>query len=378
MDDLAKTYPVRVFESLEDPRAGNVRHRLIDVLIMALCGMIAGGDGWDDLERFARAKADWFGEFLDLKHGVPSADTFRRVISSLDPDAFEQAFMAWMQAVVELSQGRLLAIDGKSLRRSFEQAWDKAGMAHLVSVFAAQNGQVLSQLKTDGKGGELDAIKELLGLVDLSGAIVTIDAIGCQKAVAKQIIDAEADYILGLKGNQKSLHHDVKKELDDMIRTDFQGVWHDFYEQTDAGHGRIEVRKIWVIDDLHWLKQAGAWPGLRSVVVVESHREVIGQAPTIERRYFITSLPPDAEQLAGAIRGHWGVENSLHHVLDVTFREDDSRIRRANGAENMSRLRRMALNLLKKAKAPKKNTSLRGKRKLAGWDNEFLRKVIMG
>jgi predicted transposase YbfD/YdcC len=369
---------MRFFEVLPDPRAANVRHRLIDIFVISLCAMICGAEGWEDLEDFAKAKADWFTTFLNLEHGVPSADTFRRVISRLDPQAFERCFMQWMQAVVAQSQGRLLAVDGKSIRRSFERGWDKCGMAHMVSVFATHNGQTLGQLKTDGKGAELDAIRQLLGLIDLRGATVTIDAIGCQKDLAKQIVDGGGDYVLAVKDNQKTLHRKVRIELDDMIRNRFKGVWHDRHEQTDAGHGRIETRRVWVTDELGWLKQAGDWTGLRSVVVVECDREVIGHGRSTERRYYITSLTPDAEQLAAAIRGHWGIENSLHHVLDVSFREDDSRIRRRHGPENVSRLRRIALNLLKGADRYTKRKSIKGRRKIAGWDHQFLLNLIAG
>jgi predicted transposase YbfD/YdcC len=378
MDDLARTCPVRFFLELRDPRAANVSHRLIDILVMALCAMICDADGWQDIEDFAKAKARWFATFMDLSHGVPSADTFRRVLSRLDPHAFENCFMNWMRAVVDQSQGRLLAIDGKSIRRSFEQGWDKSGMAHLVSVFAARNGQSLGQIKTPGKGHEIEGIKQLLGLVDLRGATVTLDAIGCQKAIAKQIVDAGGDYVLAVKDNQLTLHQRVRVELDDMIRDRFKGAWHDRDEQVDAGHGRIETRRVWTTDQLDWLKVAGDWPGLRSVVVVEAEREVIGQGASVERRHFITSLAPDAATLGEAVRRHWSIENSLHYVLDVSFHEDDSRIRRGHGAENVSRLRRMALNLLKGADHLTKRKSIKGRRKIAGWDHDFLIRLIAG
>lgn len=378
MDDPANTCPMRFFRTLTDPRAANVRHRLIDILFMALCAMICDADGWDDIEDLVRVKADWFAKFLDLRHGVPSADTFRRVISRLDPEAFERCFLRWMQAVVEHSAGRLLAVDGKSIRRSFERSWDKIGMAHMVSVFCSNNGLSLAQLKTEGKGNELAAIRQLLGLIDLRGATVSIDAIGCQKDIARQIIDADGDYLLAVKENQKTLHRRIQVETDDLIRTRFQGLWHDRHEQTDAGHGRIETRRVWVTDQLAWLKPAKDWPGLRCVVVVEAHREVIGQPPSVERRYYITSLAPDAAALGAHVRSHWGIENRLHHVLDVSFHEDDSRIRRGHGPENMSRLRRLAANLLRNADALTRRKSIKGRRKIAGWDHQFLLRVITG
>lgn len=377
MDGPADGGPLRYFADLPDPRAANVRHRLADLLVMGLCATLCGADGWDDFEEFVRAKADWFTTFLDLPHGVPSADTFRRVFSRLDPEAFERCFMNWMAAVAELAEGKLLAIDGKSIRRSFEHAWDKVGMAHLVSAFVEHNGQSFAQINTDGKGGELAAIAKLLGLVDLNGATVTIDAIGAQKSIARQITDAGGHYVLAVKDNQPSLHRAIRVELDDMIREQFEDVEHDYQQTVDAGHGRIETRRVWVTDQLDWLKQADDWPALRSVAVVEAVREVPAHGASTERRYFISSLPPDAAIHARAIRGHWSIENQLHYVLDVSFREDHSRIRRDHGPENVSRLRRIALNLLRvNGDKHTRRKSIKGRRKIAGWDHDFLLKLI--
>lgn len=380
MDGLATAGPLRFFRDLPDPRARNVRHRLIDIIVIALCAVICDADGWDDFEDFAESKADWFETFLDLRHGVPSADTFRRVFSSLDPDAFEAAFTAWMHSVVQLSAGKLVAIDGKSIRRSFERSWDKAGMAHMVSLFASANGQVLTQYKTEGKGGEFAGLLHLLGMTELRGAVVSIDALGCQQQVAERITARGGKYVLAVKDNQPKLHAAIRSTLDELILLNFADVRHGFAEDTDAGHGRIEHRRVWVTDDLSWLKQAGEWSGLASVAVVEARREVTAGESSIERRYYLTSLPgTDAAAVAAAVRQHWGVENGLHHVLDVTFHEDDSRIRRGHAAENVSRLRRIALNLLK-ANGDKytKRKSIRGRRKIAGWDHNFLLKLITG
>lgn len=378
MEDPARSGTMRAFANLPDPRAANVRHRLPDILLIALCAVMCGAEGWDDFEDFADAKAAWFASFMDLKHGVPSADTFRRVLSRLDPDAFERCFMQWMQTVVDLSGGKLVAIDGKSIRRSFDHAWDKSGMTHMVSAFVAENGQVFSQTRTDRKN-ELKAITQLLGLIDLRDAIITIDAAGCQKSIAKQISEAGGDYVLCVKENQRSLHRAIRTELDDMIRDGFKGVSHDRHESTDAGHGRIETRKVYVTDQLDWLKQAKDWPKLRSVAVVEAHRDVPLEGRSVERRYYISSLPPEAEAIGNAIRGHWSVENSLHYVLDVSFREDESRIRRDHGPENVSRLRRWAINLLKtNGDRHTRRRSIKGRRKIAGWDLDFLLKLITG
>lgn len=378
MDDPARNGAMRFFAELPDPRAANVRHRLPDILLIALCAVICGAEGWEDFKDFARAKAKWFATFMDLQHGVPSADTFRRVFSRLDPDAFESCFTEWMQSAVALSGGKLVAIDGKSIRRSFDHAWDKSGMTHMVSAFVAENAQVFSQIKTDSKN-ELKAITQLLGLIDLRDAIVSIDAAGCQTSIAKQITEVGGDYVLCVKDNQRSLHRAIRTELDDMVRDDFADVAHDRHESTEAGHGRIETRKVYVTDQLDWLKQARDWPGLRSIAMVEAHREVPAHGSSVQRRYYISSLPPDAAAIGHAIRNHWSIENSLHHVLDVSFREDESRIRRDHGPENVSRLRRIGLNLLKThGSRHTTRKSIKGRRKIAGWDHDFLLKLITG
>jgi len=379
MDDPVSSGPLRYFADLPDPRAANIRHRLRDLLVMALCATICGADGWDDFADFVRVKAKWFASLLDLRHGVPSADTFRRVFSRLDPQAFERSFLRWTSAVAELSEGRLLAIDGKSLRRSFEHAWDKVGMTHMVSAFVEHNGQVFAQYKTEGKGGELAGIAQLLGWIDLNGATVTIDALGAQKSIAQQIITGGGNYILAVKDNQPTLHKAIRVELDDMIRDQFRDVPHEYCQQVDAGHGRIETRRVWVTDQLDWLKPAAEWPDLRSIVAVEAARDVSAHGHRVERRYYISSLPPDAERHARSIRGHWSIENQLHHVLDVSFREDDCRIRRGHGPQNVARLRRIALNLLRThGDRHTKRKSIRGRRKIAGWDHDFLIRMITG
>lgn len=380
MEGFATTGPLRYFLDLPDPRAANVSHRLIDLIVIAICAVICDADGWQDLEDFAQAKLEWFATFMDLRHGVPSADTFRRVLSSLDPDAFERCFMNWMQSVVTLGGGKLVAIDGKSLRRSFEHGWDKSGMAHLVSLFVQDNGQVLAQVKTQGKGMELAGIMQLLGMVDLQGATVTIDAIGCQKDICRTIVDRGGNYLIAVKENQKSLHASIKKNLDEMILEKFSGVSHGHDDATDAGHGRIEQRSVWITDQIDWLKQAADWPGLKSVAVIQATRDIPAVGKSTERRYYISSIArPEADLVAKAIRGHWSIENGLHHVLDVSFHEDDSRLRRNHAAQNMSRLRRIALNLLKdKGSRFTKRPSIRGRRKIAGWDHQFLLNLLAG
>jgi predicted transposase YbfD/YdcC len=367
-----------VFNDLPDPRTGpNVIHKLHDLIVLAICGILCGADSWTEIEEWSEARFEFYKTFLDLPGGVPSHDTFGRVFGMLDPDAFERCFIAWTQGVA--AAGNLVAIDGKSLRRSFEHAWDKSGMAHMVSAFASANRMVLAQTACLGKGQELEAIVRLLGLIDLKGAVVTIDAMGCQKQIAQIIAENQGDYVLAVKENQPTLHTQVKGLLDEMILENFAGVEHGFVETRDDAHGRIETRKVWVTDQIASLACREDWAGLSSVAVVESTRQDLGDLSgkiTTERRYFISSLKGcDAKRMAGAVRGHWGIENSLHWVLDMTFREDERRIRKDHGAENFSRLCRIALNQLKK-ETSKKRRSLRVKRKLAGWSNDYLMKLL--
>lgn len=367
---------LRHFLAVPDPRRKNIRFRLIDLIAMAILALLCGAEDWPDVALFAKAKKKFLQSFLDLPHGTPSADTFRRVFARLNPEAFEQAFRAWMGELVKRSGGKLLAIDGKSLRHSFQHAWDTNSMAHMVSVFACANGQVLTQLAVQGKGQELAAIRQILGLVDLKEAVVSIDALGCQKDIAATIVDAGGQYILALTENQPTLHAKVKTFLDEGILTGFADLPCGHHQDIDAGHGRIETRRVWVTDQLQHLQGLEEWKGLASVAVIESTREVLGGKTSTERRYFLSAVPGrDATFFASAQRGHWGIENNLHWILDVIFREDQSRLHKGHGAQNFSRLRRIALNLLK---AHPKKASIKGKRKLAGWDHGFLLEVLMG
>jgi predicted transposase YbfD/YdcC len=367
---------LRFFMDLPDPRAINTVHRLHDILVIALCAVICGADGWAEVEVFGNAKLAWFSTFLDLKHGIPSHDTFGRVFSRLSPDAFERCFVAWTRAISQTTVGRLIAIDGKSIRRSFEHAWDKSGMAHLVSAFVDVNHLVFSQVAVQDKSNEIDAIPRLLGLLDLEAATVTIDAMGCQKEIARQIKEAGGDYVLAVKENQPALHAKVSTLLNEAILEDFEGMKHDSIRSGEENHGRIESRRIWVTDEVNHLGLVlQDWPGLASIAVVESKREVLAGKISVERRYFISSLKGvDAKQMAQAVRGHWSVENKLHWQLDVSFREDERRIRKDHGAENYSRLCRIALNLLKQDRSVK--IGIHGKRLKAGWDEPYLLRLL--
>ena len=370
MADSILTY----FSDLPDPRSERGRiHELTDILTIALCGVLCSADSWVEIEQFGNDKVEWFRTFLKLPEGIPSHDTFRRVFSRLDPKAFEQCFAKWTQSLVTSSDGKLIAVDGKTIRRSFEHAWNKTGL-HLVSAFAAENRLVLGQLATEAKSNEITAIPKLLELLDLQGATVTIDALGCQKEIARQIVAQGGDYLLAVKENQPTLHAQVKALLDEAILDSFKGMAGDYFQETDGGHGRIEVRKVWCTPEVQWLKQAENWPELRGLVVVESHRQLLGKA-SVERRYYISSRPgTDARALAEAIRGHWGIENQLHWQLDVSFNEDQCRVRTGHAAENFSRLRRMALNLLKRETTAK--VGIKAKRLKAGWNPDYLLKVL--
>lgn len=365
------------FEQMPDPRRHNVRHKLFDLLTIALFAVLSGANGWVEVVTYAKCKILWLRMFLDLPGGIPSHDTFGRVFAKLAPDAFEACFRAWMASMVELSGGKLVALDGKSLRRSFEKGWDKSGMAHIVSAFVTANHMVFAQQKTEGKGQELDAVEKLLGVLDLEGAVVTIDALGCNAKVAQQIRDAKADYILQVKENQPTLLAKLKVTMEDARRDGFAGLVSDSFTETNKGHGRIETRRVWVCWNVALLGiLVKEWPDLRSMIMVQRRRDVDGKVST-EWAYYISSLDGrrTARQFAGYIRGHWGIENNLHWQLDVSFREDERRIRKGHGAENFSRLCRLGLNLLKRETSEKVGIAI--KRQRCGWDNDYLLKVVL-
>jgi predicted transposase YbfD/YdcC len=348
---------------------------LINILVIALCAAVCGADNWVEIELFGESKREWFAQFLDLTNGIPSHDTFGRVFGLLDAEQFQRCFINWVQAICEVLNGQVVAFDGKTLRRSHNRSAGKEAI-HMVSAWATEAQLVLGQIKVDDKSNEITAIPALLDLLDLSGCIVTIDAIGCQKEIAKQIVEQDADYVLALKANQGTLYQDAQTLFDDAQAIDFADC--DYHKTVDKGHGRIEIRECWTTahpEYLTALYKPEEWAGLQTVSMVRAERR-IGEKRETETRYYIASLPGNARQLLNAVRSHWHIENRLHWSLDVTFREDDSRIRTGNAAQNMATLRHMALNLLKQEQSTKR--SMRGKRLKAGWDEDYLAQILCG
>jgi predicted transposase YbfD/YdcC len=362
------------FAGLTDPRVERTRlHGLLDIVAIAVCAVVAGADTWEHIEQFARAKHEWLKTFLALPNGVPSHDTIARVFARLDPDEFQRAFVGWVGALQEATDRRVIAIDGKTLRRSFDRTKGKSAL-HLVHAWATANHLLLGQVAVDEKSNEITAIPELLKVLELSGAIVTIDAMGCQKEIARTIREEGADYLLALKANHEHLHEQVKAFWEEAYRRGFKGYdVMSYHRQWNEGHGRFEARRCWATSDLSWLAGREEWEGLRSVVFVESER-FVGESLAVEERYYLSSLPADARLLNEAARSHWGVENSLHWVLDVTFDEDRSRIRKENAPENFGLLRRLALCLLKRDTSSK--GSIKGKRLQASWDEGYLLRIL--
>lgn len=366
---------VEHFGGLEDPRMDRTKlHPLINILVIALCAVISGADNWVDIELFGQSKREWFAKFLDLSNGIPSHDTFGRVFSLLDAEQFQSCFTNWVQAICEMLKGQVVAFDGKTLRRSHNRTIGKDAI-HMVSAWATQNRLVLGQTKVDAKSNEITAIPALISLLELSGCIITIDAIGCQKKIAQKIVDQGADYVLALKANQGTLYTDAQALFEDARAIGFDDC--DYHQTVDKGHGRIEIRECWATAHPEYLAavfKPEQWAGLQTLNMVRTERR-IGDTRETQTRYYISSLPGNAKQLLHAVRDHWQIENRLHWVLDVSFREDDSRIRTGNAAQNMATLRHMALNLLKQESSKR---SIRGKRLKAGWDEDYLAHVLCG
>src|SRR5919199_4422565 len=369
---------ITAFETIEDPRCGwKVEHRLLDILVIAVCAVLGEAESFEDIALYGRCKRPWLEGFLALPNGIPSHDTFRRVLMLVDPDAFERSFLGWVRAVFRPEEDgpRQVAIDGKAVRRSFDLRKGRSPL-HLVSAYATGHGLVLAQRAAEGKGGELAVIPELLDGLDLRGCLVSLDALACQPGVAERILGGGGDYLLALKGNRRKAHAEVKAwfaanafALGAPLRP--------FFDAFDDGHGRLVRRRVFACPDAGVFATLADWPGLRAVLAVETIRGIPGRGKvTAEIRHYLSSakLPPEA--LAAAIRNHWKVENGLHWILDVTFREDASRVRERTAVRNLALLRKIALNLARADTTLK--ASLKGKRKYAGWDDTFMATLMAG
>jgi len=370
------------FETLSDPRVDRTKdHDLIDVLIIAICTLLCGGESFNDMEDFGYAKHDWFKTFLGLRNGIPSHDTFNRVFAALDPQQFLDCFLGWTQSLRRAVAQEIVALDGKALRRALNR---DQSVKYIVSAWAESNNLVLGQWKVADKSNEIMALPQLLRVLELSGCIVTLDAMGCQKKIAREIIEADADYVLALKGNQETVHQEVKDFLDQTraetqkprprgARLSAAAAGLATLETVEKDHGRLETRRYYQSSQLAWFADLEQWEGLESVGMVEAMREVDGKT-SVERRYYLSSLPVNIELFARAVRSHWAVENKLHWVMDVCFREDQSRARAGYAAENLATLRRLALNLLKRERTKKRG--IRGKQLNAGWDHAYLLRLL--
>ena len=366
----------KFFSELQDPRMDRQkRHLLHDILVMAICGVICGAEDWVAIEEFAKAKVDWFKTFLALPNGIPSHDTFGRVFSALGSKAFSKCFAMWVQAVAEATDGDVVAIDGNTIRRSFDRASGR-GAIHMVSAWSHANGLVLGQVKTAEKSNEITAIPRLLDILDVTGCLVTIDAMGCQKTIAAKIVDKDADYLLAVKDNQEKLHRDVVSHFAQIKCTSDapRDSAFEYFEESGKGHGREERRQVWSTNDTSGLSTLEEWKGLNSIAMVVASRTINGNAET-ERRYYISSLPgDDAERIGKAVRAHWGIEDSVHWVLDVAFQEDNCRVRKDNAPQNFATVRHIALNLAKNERTAK--VGVKNKRLLAGWKESYLLKIL--
>jgi len=365
------------FGNVTDPRVDRTKlHLLIDILVIAICAVIAGADTWEDIADFGQAKLEWFQTFLELPNGIPSHDTFNRVFARLDPQQFQASFLSWMKAVSATLEVQVIAIDGKVLRRSHDRGIGKAAI-DMVSALATANRLVLGQVKVDDKSNEITAIPQLLQALEVSGCIVTIDAIGCQTEIAERIVAQDADYVLSLKENQGNLYEDVELLFQDLEKSEYRAYSFDYDKTVNKNHGRIEIRECWTISDpavLKHLRGYENWKKLTTVSRIRSQRQ-IGDEKSCEDRYHIASTS-GAKRMLQAVRSHWGIENELHWTLDIAFDEDHCRVRKDHGPENFALLRHIALNLLKQEKTLKRG--IKGKRLQAAWNPDYLLKVLQG
>jgi predicted transposase YbfD/YdcC len=361
------------FQNLTDPRAEHsIDHLLIDLVIMTICAVICGANNWVEIENYGHAKKEWLETFLELPNGIPSHDTLMRLFARLKPKELQQCFLSWIEAVTELTKGQVIAIDGKSLRSALERG-ERRGAIHMVSAWATKNRLVLGQRKVSAKSNEITAIPELLKILTIEETIVSIDAMGCQKQIAQTIIEQKGDYVLALKGNHPNLYQDVVQLFEFARQQDWQGIEHQFHQTINKDHGRLEIRRHWTMGNTEYLSGAEQWKGLQSIGLVESERRVKDKI-TVEQRYYLMSIESDAQRFAESIRSHWGIENQLHWVLDVSFQEDSLQGCLGYSAENLAVVRHLALNLLTHESTAK--GGIHAKRLKAGWNNNYLSLVL--
>jgi predicted transposase YbfD/YdcC len=360
------------FESLDDPRqSGKVWYPLDEMLLLCLLAVLAGAESWVEIAEFGKAKLDFLRRYRPFENGTPSHDQLGDLFAALDAEAFQHCFIAWVASLTKLGPD-IVAIDGKTLRRAYQEGGAKAPI-HMISAWSARQRLVLGQTKVAEKSNEITAIPDLLDLLTLKGATVTIDAMGCQKEIAKKIKDKEADYVLALKGNQGTLQQDVELFFTEQKTRRFADTTISRHRTLEKSHGRIETRTYTAIGDIAWLQERHDWTGLKSIVMVESVREIIGGKTESETRFYISSLSADAERQGEAIRSHWGVENSHHWVMDMVFRDDECRIRKDNAPANFATIKHIASNLMRRAAGKK---SMRVKRRLAAWNDAYLAALI--
>ena len=374
-----KEKPIRSLEAhfskVTDPRGPNVTHQLFAIIVIAILGTICGADGWVEIEQFGKQKLKWLRQYLFLPKGIPSHDTFGRVFSQIDPEEFQASFIAWVQAVHHLTQGQVIGVDGKQLRGSHDRGKGQPAL-YMVSAWAEQNHLVLGQRQVEEKSNEITAIPALLRLLDIKGCIVTIDALGTQTKIAKQIIEAEGDYLLAVKHNQGRLYTDLERLFSYDQQQGFQDAPYEYAKEVKKGHGRIDVRECWATSHPEYLasvKQVKKWANLQSLVMIVRRRIREGEE-TVKTRFYISSLEANAQRILKATRQHWGIENGLHWVLDIAFNEDRSRVRKDHAPANLAVLRHMAVNLLKQETSAK--GGIKAKRLQAGWNEEYLIKVL--